>query len=94
MLFRSIELPFGEFMLSSAPRLGNGISANGIVHSAKQVQSSSSDHQEPSETPDQITEPTDKSEANGDVVMESPPKRQRVVSPALSDSSSSLMKQV
>ncbi|KAI9079659.1 hypothetical protein K1719_038280 [Acacia pycnantha] len=89
-----IELPFGEFMLGSAPRHGNSNSANGIVNSAKQVQSSSSDPQETPKTQDSIPEPKNESETNGDVVMESPSKRQRVASPALSDSSSSLMRQV
>lgn len=89
-----IELPFGEFMLGSAYRNGNSNSAHGIVNSAKQVQSSSSDHQETSKTEDQIPEYKDETETNGDVVKESPSKRQCVATPAISDSGSSLMKQV
>ncbi|XP_054813024.1 SWI/SNF complex subunit SWI3A isoform X3 [Prosopis cineraria] len=89
-----IELPFGEFMLGSAHRNGNSNSAHGIVNSAKQVQSSSSDHQETSKTEDQIPEHKDETETNGDVVKESPSKRQCVATPAISDSGSSLMKQV
>ena len=89
-----IELPFGEFMLGSAHRHGNSSSANGIVSGAKQVQSSSSDQQGTSKTEDQVPEHKNESEMNGDVVKESPSKRQRVVNSALSDSSSSLMNQV
>ncbi|KAF7834021.1 SWI/SNF complex subunit SWI3A [Senna tora] len=89
-----IELPFGEFMLGSAHKNGHSNSANGVVNSAKQVQSSSSEHQGTSKTEDQIPEHKNETEQNGDVVKESPLKRQRVAGPALSDSSSSLMKQV
>lgn len=93
-----IELPFGELMLGSAHRNGNINSVTGIVNSEKQIQSSSSDHQETSKTQetstaqDQSSEPKIESEQNGDAVNESPLKRQRVA--PLSDSSCSLMKQV
>lgn len=87
-----IELPLGELMFGSAHRNGNSKSANGIMNNAKQVQSSLSDNQEISKTQDQSPELANENQQNGDVVKESPSKRQRVV--ALSDSSSSLMKQV
>ncbi|XP_027364733.1 SWI/SNF complex subunit SWI3A [Abrus precatorius] len=88
-----IELPFGELMLGPAHRNGNNNSANGIMNNAKQVQSSSSDHQEISKTKDQSPDDlTNENEQNGDAMQESPSKRQRVA--ALSDSSTSLMKQV
>lgn len=87
-----IELPFGELMLGSAHRNDNINIANGIVNNAIQVQSSSSDHQETSKTQNQTPELTSEKEPNGDAVKESPSKRQRVA--ALSESSSSLMKQV
>ncbi|KAK7282082.1 hypothetical protein RIF29_10602 [Crotalaria pallida] len=87
-----IELPFGDLILGSAHRNGNSNIANGTINNAKQVQSSSSDHQETSKTQDQGPEITCENEQNGDAVKESPSKRQRVA--ALSDSSSSLMKQV
>lgn len=87
-----IELPFGELMLGSAHRNGNSNSANGVMNNVKQVQSSSSDHQETSKTQDQSPELKNENEQNGDAVKESPSKRQRVA--ALSDSSSSLMEQV
>lgn len=87
-----IELPFGEFMLGSGH--SNSNSANGIVNSTKQVQSSSSNHQGTSTVEDQIAEHKNENEQNGDVVRESPLKKQRVATPPLSDSSSSLMKQV
>ena len=99
-----IELPFGELMLGSAHRNGNSNSVTGINNNGKQVQSSSSNHQETSmsqETPTtqenssvhgQSSEPKNVNEQNGDVVNESPSKKQRVA--PLSDSSNSLMKQV
>nr|XP_027190408.1 SWI/SNF complex subunit SWI3A isoform X2 [Cicer arietinum] len=87
-----IELPFGELMLASANRNGNSKNVTGIMNNGKQVQSSTSNHQETSTTQDQSSEPKNENQQNGDVVQESPPKRQRVA--ALSDSSSSLMKQV
>ncbi|KAK2391416.1 SWI/SNF complex subunit SWI3A [Trifolium repens] len=93
-----IELPFGELMLGSARRNGNSYSVTGIMNNGKEVQPSSSDHQETpttQETPtiqDQSLEPNNENEQNGDAVNESPLKRQRVA--PLSDSSSSLMKQV
>ncbi|KAJ1417884.1 Winged helix-like DNA-binding domain superfamily [Sesbania bispinosa] len=86
-----IELPFGELMLG-AHRNSNGNSANGTMNNAKQVQSSSSDHQETSKTQDQSPELTNENEQNGDAVKENPSKRQRIA--ALSDSSSSLLNQV
>ncbi|OIW17048.1 hypothetical protein TanjilG_00187 [Lupinus angustifolius] len=86
------ELPFGELILGSAHRNVNSNSANGIVNNAQQVQSSSSDHQETSKTQDQSLEISNENEQNGDAVKESLSKRQRVT--PLSDSSSSLMKQV
>ncbi|TKY73677.1 SWI/SNF complex subunit SWI3A [Spatholobus suberectus] len=87
-----IELPFGELMLGPAHRNVNSNSANGIMNTAKQVQSSSSDNQETSKTKDHSPELTNENEQNGDAVKESPSKRQCVA--ALSDSSSSLMNQV
>lgn len=87
-----IELPFGELMLGSAHRNGNSNSANGFMNNAKQIQSSSSDHQETSKAQGQSPELTNENEQNGDAVKESPSKRQRVA--ALSDTSSTLMKQV
>lgn len=89
-----IELPFGEFVLGSAHKNGNINSANGTVNSAQQIQSSSSDHLGTSKAEDQTPELKNEDEQNGDVVKESPSKRQRVAVPALSDSSSSLMRQV
>ncbi|TKY75136.1 SWI/SNF complex subunit SWI3A [Spatholobus suberectus] len=87
-----VELPFGELMLDPAHRNINSNSANGIMSTAKQVQSSSSDNQETSKTKDQSPELPKENEPNGDAVKESPSKRQRVAT--LSDSSSSLMNQV
>ncbi|KAK7316837.1 hypothetical protein RJT34_00586 [Clitoria ternatea] len=87
-----IELPFGELMLGPAHRYGKSNNANCTLNHTKQVQPSSSDHQEISKTEDQSPELANENEQNGDAVMESPSKRQRVS--ALSDSSSSLMKQV
>jgi SWI/SNF related-matrix-associated actin-dependent regulator of chromatin subfamily C len=87
-----IELPFGELMLGSARRNDNSNSVTGIVNNGNQVQVSSSDHQETSMTQDQSSEPKNEVEQNGDAVNENPSKRRRVA--ALSDSSSSLMKQV
>ncbi|RDX64453.1 SWI/SNF complex subunit SWI3A, partial [Mucuna pruriens] len=87
-----IELPFGELMLGPVHRNVNINCANGIINTAKQVQSSSSDNQETSKRKDQSPELTNENEQNGDAGKESPSKRQRVA--ALSDSSSSLMNQV
>jgi hypothetical protein len=93
-----IELPFGELMLGSARRNGNSYSVTGIMNNGKEVQPSSSDHQETPTTQetstiqDQSLEPNNENEQNGDAVNESPLKKQRVA--PLSDSSSSLMKQV
>lgn len=87
-----IELPFGELMLGSARRNDNSNSVTGVVNNGNQVQVSSSDHQETSMTQDQSSEPKNEVEQNGDAVNENPSKRRRVST--LSDSSSSLMKQV
>ncbi|AES73038.1 putative transcription factor MYB/SANT family [Medicago truncatula] len=87
-----IELPFGELMLASVRRNDNSNSVTGIVNNRNQVQVSSSDHQETSMTQDQSSEPKNEVEQNGDAVNENPSKRRRVST--LSDSSSSLMKQV
>lgn len=87
-----IELPFGELMLGSACRNDNSNSVTGIVNNGNQVQASSSDHQETSMAQDQSFEPKNEIEQNGDAVNENPSKRRRVAT--LSDSSSSLMKQV
>ncbi|KAJ7957214.1 SWI/SNF complex subunit SWI3A [Quillaja saponaria] len=80
-----IELPFGELLLGSS-------GSNGIVSTAKQVQSSS-DCQETKKAEDQCSEHANESTLNGNAVSEGPPSKRLRIAP-VSDSSSSLMKQV
>ncbi|XP_038709924.1 SWI/SNF complex subunit SWI3A-like [Tripterygium wilfordii] len=89
-----IELPFGEFMLSSAQQRGNFGGFNGDANRLNRLELTPSHHQQNIRTEAQQLVETNESEQNGnDVELGSPPsKRQCVALP--SDANSSLMKQV
>ncbi|KAF5732232.1 SWI/SNF complex subunit SWI3A isoform X2 [Tripterygium wilfordii] len=89
-----IELPFGEFLLSSAQQRGNFGGSNGDVNGLNQLELTPSQHQWNSKTEAQQPVQTNESEQNGnDVELGSHPSKRKCIA-LPSDANSSLMKKV
>ncbi|KAJ8772424.1 hypothetical protein K2173_027601 [Erythroxylum novogranatense] len=88
-----IELPFGDFLLTSVTGRGNSGVLSGKINGTEQVPLSPPDHLQEVKSEGELHENTDETEQNGDLVTEAHPSKRQCVA-SVSDGGSSLMKQV